>query len=172
MTLRTRLFAAGFALAFSATAFGSDTAAAPAVDPALDRQVEAARGLLYARKSAALNAVMHLTAEQQAAFNPVLSAYDNELMKLGDRRIALIREFAGYYNTQSLDDKNAKRLVHETIKCKQDQLKLVQRYFDKASKVIGVRKASEWVQVENAFISAVDTKLALLMPVLSDAMKE
>lgn len=171
METRTRVLAAAFAACLAGAAFAGG-APAPAIDPEVMRQVEAARGAVYARKGAALNAVMHLSAEQQAKFGPVLKAYDDELLKLGDRRIELIKEFVGYYQAQSLTDKDATRLVRESIKCRQDQLKLLDEYFGKASKAIGVRKASEWIQVENAFMSAVDTKVALLMPVLSDAMKE
>lgn len=170
MDIRNRLIVATLAACLAGGAL-AESAPAP-IDPEVMRQVDAARGAIYARKGAALNAVLRLTPEQQAAFNPVLKAYDDELLKIGDRRVELVKEFAGYYGAQSLDDKNATRLVRESIKCRQDQLKLLDEYFGKASKAIGVRKASEWIQVENAFMSAVDTKVALLMPVLSDAMKE
>jgi hypothetical protein len=172
MELRKHLIVASFAAAFLAANAWAEGAPAPTIDPEVMRQIEAARGAVYARKGAALDAVMHLTPEQQTAFNPVLRAYDDELLAIGDRRIALIQEFAGYFGDQSLDDKNAKRLVRETLKIKKAQLDLLAKYFDKASKAIGVRKASEWVQVENAFLAAVETKIALSMPVLSDAMKE
>ncbi len=153
-------------------ALAGDPVAAPATDPAIDRQIEAARGAIYARKSIVLQGMLALTPEQQTAFNPVLAAYDSELLALGDRRLALIKEYAGYYNASSLDDKNAERLLNATIKVKQDQLKLFSKYFGKAKKVIGVTKAAEFIQVENAFAAALDTKLALEMPRVGSAMKQ
>ena len=157
----------------SATAaLAGEPAYDPAQDPALDKQMEMVRGAVYARKSIVLEGMLELTPEQQTAFNPVLKAYDDEVLALGDRRLALIKEYAGYYNSRSLDDKNAKRLVMATIKLKQDQLALFKKYFDKASKVIGVTKAAEFIQVENAFAGAVDLKLALEMPRVGAAMKQ
>jgi hypothetical protein len=152
--------------------FAAEPAYDPAKDPALDKQMEMVRGAIYTRKSVVLESMLALTPEQRTAFNPVLKAYDDELMALGDRRLALIKEYAGYYNDRSLDDKNAKRIVFETIKVKQDQLALFKKYFDKAAKVIGVTKAAEFIQVEHAFAAAVDTKLALEMPRIGAAMKQ
>jgi hypothetical protein len=160
------------AVALVPAAFAGEPAYDPVNDPALNKQMEMVRGAVYARKSMVLEGMLELTPEQQTAFNPILKAYDDELMALGDRRIALIKEYAGYYNDRSLDDKNAKRLVMATIKVKQDQLALFKEYFDKASKVIGVTKAAEFIQVENAFAGAVDLKLALEMPRVSSAMKQ
>ena len=130
------------------------------------------RDAIYTRKNVVLEGMLALTPEQQTAFNPVVKAYDEELKALGDRRLALIKEYAGFYNARSLDDKNAKRLVMETIKVKQDQLALFKKTFDKAAKAIGVTKAAEFIQVENAFAAAVDTKLALEMPRIGSAMKQ
>jgi hypothetical protein len=62
--------------------------------------------------------------------------------------------------------------VNETYKVKRDQLDLLNRHFDLVSKAIGVRKAAEWVQLEYSFMTAVESKIALAMPVLSDAMKD
>lgn len=171
MELRNRLIVATFAACLSGAALAGD-APAPAADPEVARQIEAARGAVYARKSAVLQQVLALTPEQQSAFNPVYKAFDDELMALGDRRIALVKEYAGFYNTKSLDDKNAKRLVNAALDLKQEQLKLLRTYFGKASKVIGVAKAAEFIQVENAFAAAVDVKFALQVPVVGDAMKE
>jgi hypothetical protein len=168
-TIRLPLFAAALAL-FALPTFAAD--APPANDPTVDKAIEAARGAVYARKSVVLEGMLELTPEQQTAFSPVLKAYDDELMAIGDRRIALIKEYAAYYNASSLDDKNAERLLKATVKCKQDQLKLFSKYFDKAKKVIGVAKAAEFIQVENAFAAALDTKLALEMPRISSAMKQ
>ena len=170
--VRPTLFTAVLLAALSGAAFAKDPASPPPSDPAMDKAIEAVRGAVYARKSIVLESMLELTPEQQTAFNPVLKAYDDELMALGDRRLALIKEYANYYNNRSLDDKNAERLLKATVKCKQDQLKLFSKYFDKAKKVIGVTKAAEFIQVENAFAAALDTKLALEMPRVGSAMKE
>jgi hypothetical protein len=144
----------------------------PAKDPALDALMVDIRDAIHTRKSVVLEGMLALTPEQKTAFDPVQKAYDAELKALGDRRLALIKEYASFYNTRSLDDKNAKRLVMETIKVKQDQLALFKKTFDKAAKAIGVTKAAEFIQVENAFAAAVDTKLALEMPRVGSAMKQ
>jgi hypothetical protein len=146
--------------------------AAPTEDAAAEELLQYVRGAINERKGVVLKSMLGLTPEQQTAFDPVLAAYDAKLKALGDRRLALIKEYAAFYNNRSLDDKNAKRLVLESIKVKQDQLSLYKEYFDKAAKVIGVTKASEFIQVENAFAGAVDLKLALEMPRVSSAMKQ
>ena len=174
MSTRDRSIAILFAVALLSGAAGAAPAPAPTAATAatVDAKLAEARGAVYARKTASLKAVMRLDAAQQAAFDPLLAAYDAELKALGDRRLALIKEYASFYNSRSLDDKNAKRLVMETIKVKQDQLALFKKTFDKAAKAIGVTKAAEFIQVENAFAAAVDTKLALEMPRVGSAMKQ
>lgn len=172
MSIRHRLIATSFAVALLSGAAGAAPAPSAATAATVDAKLAEARGAVYARKGAALKKVMQLEPAQQAAFDPVLKAYDAELKALGDRHAMLIKDFAGYYDTKSLDDASATRLVNDTFMVKRAQLDLLNRYFTQVSKAIGVRKASEWVQLEYSFMTAVDAKIAMAMPVLSDAMKD
>jgi hypothetical protein len=172
MSIRDRIIATSFVLALTAGVAGAAPAPTAATAATVDAKLAEVRGAVYARKTASLKAVMRLDAAQQAKFDPLLAAYDAELKQLGARHAALIKEFAGYYDAKSLDDANATRLVNETYKLKREQLDLLNRNFDLVSKAIGVRKAAEWVQLEYSFMSAVESKIAMAMPVLSDAMKD
>jgi hypothetical protein len=172
MSTRDRLIATSFAVALLTGAAGAAPTPTAATAATVDAKLAEVRGAVYARKSASLKAVMRLDAAQQAKFDPLLAAYDAELKKLGERHATVIKEFAGYHDAKSLDDANATRLVNETFKIKREQLDLLDRTYGLVSKAIGVRKAAEWLQLEYSFMTAVEAKISMAMPVLSDAMKE
>jgi len=173
MSTRDRLIATSLAVMLSAVAAaGAAPTPTAATAATVDAKLAEVRGAVYARKTASLKAVMRLDAAQQAKFDPLLAAYDAELRKLGERHAGLIKEFAGYYDAKSMDDAAATRLVNETYKLKREQLDLLNKNFELVSKSIGVKKAAEWVQLEYSFMTAVEAKIAMAMPVLSDAMKE
>ena len=158
--------------AAGASAAPAATSAPSAAVADADRQLEDARKLTFERKAVALKKVLNLSPQQQAAFDPVLKAYDAELGALLDRRVVLAKEYLRAFDARSLDDATATRMVNDAIASRQAHLKLLQDYFAKASKAIGVAKAADFIQLENAFVATLDAKLALKLPAVSEAMKE
>ncbi len=57
-----------------------------------------------------LNRAMKLTAPEADKFWPIYRQYEVELAALGDRKLALIRDFATHQNNGTLNDESAKTM--------------------------------------------------------------
>src|SRR5262245_57894960 len=86
----TALFA-GWSLNAPAAALAQQDEAS---QKALAEQIATLRGDLKARRDSALDVLLELDADTAKKFVPLKNAYDADLGKLIDQRVALIREFA------------------------------------------------------------------------------
>jgi hypothetical protein len=135
------------------------TANAFAQDP-----LEVLRKDLQTNKVAIVTASIPLTEKQGEQFWPLYREYNNELMKLGDRRVAAIKKFAANYD--SVDEKLADELVKESIKIQNERTNLLEKYYKKVSKVVGGVTAARFIQVENQMLTLIDAQIATQIPLI------
>ena len=134
-------------------------------DPAnLRTFIELARSDLKTEKAVVLAQNLPLTEPEGAEFWPIQSEYETELTKLGDERLAIIREYAAHYDEMS--DSDAKRLVKKQFALEQKKIDLQSKYFKKFSKVIPPKKAARFFQIERQINSAVDLRVAASLPLI------
>ncbi len=126
--------------------------------------IELLRQDLKTQKVAIMTASLPLTQKQADQFWPLYREYSNELLKIGDRRIAVIKEFAERYST--IDEKTAEKLVKESISIANDRNKLLEKYYKKASKAVGVLTAARFIQVENQMLTLLDAQIVQEMPLV------
>jgi hypothetical protein len=134
-----------FALSFVSSAF------------AQEGPIEMLRRDLKTQKVGIMGASLPLTDAQGEKFWPIYREYDNELSKLGDRRLAAIKKYAARYD--SLDEKLAGELVDESISIANDRNDLLEKYYKKVSKAIGVIPATRFLQIENQILTLLDAQL-------------
>ena len=101
----------------------------------------------FENKVAIITASIPLTDKQGEQFWPIYREYNTELMKLGDRRVAVLKEFAAKFD--NIDDKTAEKLVKESISLQNDKTSLLEKTYKKVSKVVGPVTAARFLQVEN-----------------------
>jgi hypothetical protein len=135
------------------------TANAFAQDP-----LELLRKDLQTNKVAIVTASIPLTQKQGDEFWPIYREYNNELMKLGDRRVAVIKKFAARYD--SLDEKTANELVKESIKIQNERTSLLEKYYKKVSKVVGGVIGARFIQVENQMLTLIDAQIVSQIPLV------
>jgi hypothetical protein len=135
------------------------TANAFAQDP-----LELLRKDLQTQKVAIITASIPLSSKQADEFWPIYREYNNELMKLGDRRVAAIKQFAAKYD--SLDEKTADKLVKESIQIQNERTNLLEKYYKKVSKVVGGITAARFIQVENQMLTLIDAQIISQMPLV------
>ena len=140
------------ALIISATAF------------AQDNSIELLRRDLKADKASLMSANLPMTDAQADIFNPIYRDYDHELSKLGDRRLALLKKYAA--NEDKLDDKMAGDLVKESFSIANDRNKLLEKYYKKVAKALGVPMATRFVQVENQMLTLIDAQIIDQVPLV------
>jgi hypothetical protein len=138
-----------------------------------DKYIELLRQDLKADKVALITEAMDLTGDASNKFWPIYRDYDHELSKLGDRRVALIKDYAANYT--AMTNEKAKSIMTNFFKNQKDRLDLMNKYSEKMEKAIDALTAAKFVQVESQIQSLVDIQLASEMPLIhkpKEAKKE
>jgi hypothetical protein len=128
------------------------------------KYLEMLRSDVRAAKTAVMTEALDLSDADGGKFWPVYRDYEKELLTLGDRRVALVRQFAEKYGT--LTDKDAATFVSDWFKIQQDKLKLRQKYFDKVSSATSGLIAARFLQVEHTLEMLIDLQVAAELPLL------
>lgn len=139
-------------------------AADPAVPDDLRMAIEMLRSDVNTAKIETLNEVLRLTGPEAEAFWPVYRAYEKELAALGDRKIALIREFGGHHVAGTLNNDNATTLARDWLQLQEDRVALWKKYHRKLSRAVSPMRAAQFLQVEHQMALFVDLNIAAEMP--------
>lgn len=142
-------------------------AAKPAETDDVRAYFEVLRSDYNGTKIRTLNQVLKLTGPEAEAFWPIYRQYEKEMAKVGDEKLALIREFLNYRESGALNDKNAKALADKWLKNSQARLDLWKKYNRKLSKAVSPTRAAQFLQVEHQMALFVDLGIASEMPNIS-----
>ena len=126
--------------------------------------LELTREVLKAEKKAAVTEAMQLTDAESQPFWNLYNEYQTALYLVQNKRIAIIKDFSDNY--ESLSDEKANELWVNTMKYRQQLLKLKKRYYNKFKKVISPGKAARFMQLENKIETLIDAQLALEIPLI------
>ena len=143
-----------------------DKAAAP---DDLRAILEMMRSDVNGYKVRTLNQVMALTGPEADRFWPIYRQYEKELATVGDRKVALIKEFAAQRAAGAMDQKAWEGLAQRWLKNVQDRLDLWKRYQKKIGQAVSPMRAAQFLQVENQMALFIDLNIAAEMPVLGAA---
>ncbi len=143
----------------------AQTKAAPEPDD-LRAILETMRSDVNGYKIRVLNQVMALTAPEAEAFWPIYRQYEKELAAVGDRKVALIREFMNLRAAGSIDPKAWDGLAQRWLKNVQDRLDLWKKYQKKLTKAVSPMRAAQFLQVEHQMALFIDLNIASEMPAL------
>jgi hypothetical protein len=131
---------------------------------AQETTLELLRSDLKTQKVAIITASLPLTQPQADLFWPIYREYSNELSKLGDRRLAVLKNFATAYD--KIDEKTAENLVKESISVANDRNDLLEKYYKKVAKAVGVITAARFLQVENQILTLIDAQIINQVPLV------
>jgi len=98
------------------------------------------------------------------AFWPVYRKYQLDLDKIGDKRLALIKDYAAHYD--SMTDAKAKTLATQALDLQIQRTNLLKSYYPQFTKVLGAIDAAKLIQVEHLIMAAIDLQLAAEMPLI------
>ena len=108
--------------------------------------------------------VMQFTNEESKTFWPIHREYEVEFAKIGDARIALIKDYAQHYETMT--DEKAKELVQRALKLEERRTKLKKKYFRKFDKVLSSKTVAKFFQLENQINLLIDLQIASELPLI------
>jgi len=133
----------------------------------VDAYIEMLRSDVKTEKIAIITEVMDFTEEESSAFWPMYREYELDFSKLGDQRIALIKDYAAHYN--EMTDEKAKELISTSIKLQEKRLSLQKKYFKSFQKVLPTIKAAKLIQLENQINLLIDLQIAAELPLIKEA---
>ena len=137
-------------LLFVALALLIPAAAALADEAQVNRYVEMLRQDIRDQKEAIIReAIVFKEGEgdKAAAFWNTYREYQNDLKKITDVRLALIKDYAVNYD--KMTDKKAEELAKKVLENDKASLKLKEKYYKKFMKAMGASAANRFFQVEN-----------------------
>jgi hypothetical protein len=134
-------------------------------------EFEVLRSDFNAGKIRALNQAMKLTVPEADIFWPIYRQYELELAAVGDRKLALIREFFVHHHDGTLTDQNSKKMADMWLGNAQERLDLWKKYHTRISEILSPVRAAQFLQVEHQMAIFVDLSIASEMPTVGASSK-
>ncbi|MGC1438655.1 MAG: hypothetical protein WA847_22365 [Terriglobales bacterium] len=129
-----------------------------------DQDVQLLRKDLRSQRKQLIAANLPLTDAEAVKFWPVYDQYQAEITKIGDTRLALIKEYAANYNT--LTDAQSQDLITRSIGVDESFVQLRQKYVPIFQKVLPGKKTAMFFQMDRRVALMIDLQLASMIPIV------
>ncbi|HVN31142.1 MAG TPA: hypothetical protein VMT45_04085 [Thermoanaerobaculaceae bacterium] len=110
--------------------------------------LDAQRAQIQSDRNSVVATELPLTTEQAAAFWPLYKQYRADMVKVGDRMLKLITDYANSYNT-TLTDEQATVLLKELLAVQAETLKIKEQYVPRFSSILPPKSVLRFYQIEN-----------------------
>ena len=130
--------------------------------------MEILRDKMKADKKLLVAENMELTESEAKGFWPVYDAYQNDLNTINKRTGAIIKSYADAWNSNSMNNEKAKKLIADSLAVQTDELKLMKSYEAKLNKVLPATKAARYLQIEAKIRASIRFELAEAIPLVPD----
>ena len=107
---------------------------------------------------------MPLTETEATKFWPIYDQYAAEVTKLGDTRVALIKEYAQNYDTMTAAQAND--LMNRSAAIDQQVSALLLKYVPIFERVISAKKTAKWYQIDRRLDLLINLELAANIPMV------
>lgn len=161
-TMVVVLTLAGATLVKSGVLFAQAQATAQA--GVTDKDVQLLRQDVRSQKKQIVAANMQLTDAEAEKFWPVYDQYTAEVTKLGDTRVALIKQYAQNYDT--LTDAQANDLMQKWGGLEESVAQLRLKYIPNFEKVVSAKKTALFFQIDRRLSLIIDLQLASAIPLV------
>ena len=116
-------------------------------------------------KSQIMGDIMQLDTEQAAKFWPIYQQFESDYSTLGEKVVALIRDYADSYD--AMTDTAADKIANQVLAIEQERNELKKRYYERLKGELGAITATRFLQVENQLERLIDLQIAAQLPVVS-----
>ena len=107
---------------------------------------------------------MNFSAEEAAAFWPVYKRYQDEIAKIGDKRLQMIKEYAT--SVDSLTDEQADQMATDWFNIQRSRIELLNNLYSNVSEALTPLKAMKVTQLESRFDLIIDMQIANELPMV------
>ena len=129
-----------------------------------DLEINLMRRDLRDQKKQVIAANLPLTGDEAAKFWPVYDAYTQEMIKINDRRYALLKEYAANYST--LTDEQASNYIRRWNQLDADLTNLRLEWIPKFEQVLGPKKAAAFSQIDRRIGLMIELQASSQIPLV------
>ena len=158
-----RLFAVAVLAATASTGAGAQVKSSSDETLNLAAYVELLRSDVRTVKVAVITEVMGFSEAEDKAFWPIYREYDVEMSKLGDERVALIKEYAAAY--AALTDDKAASLGSRALELESRRSAAKAKVYERVKAALSPTTALRFLQVEHQLQLLIDLQVASSLPV-------
>jgi hypothetical protein len=130
----------------------------------LDQDIKMLRSDVQASRKAITAENMNLTADEATKFWPIYDQYAAEVAKIGDARVALIKDYATNYDTMTDDQANA--FIQRAAAIDQQFTDTRTKYVPMFKNAISAKKTALWYQIDRRLDLLINLQLAASIPVV------
>jgi hypothetical protein len=130
----------------------------------IETYMDLLRSDVKAQKVQIIGVMMQFSPDQASTFWPIYKEYDVSLTKLGDQRLAIIKEYAANYD--SMTDAKADDLIERSIALETDRNALLKQTYEQVKNKIGAKEAARFLQVEHQLLLIIDLQIASELPAI------
>jgi hypothetical protein len=124
--------------------------------------IDLLRADVKSEKVQIIGVMMQFTPDEAATFWPIYKSYDADLTKLGDHKLALIKEYSDNYD--SMTDDKADEIVQKSFALVSDRNALLKDCYEHIKSKMGAKTAARFVQVEHQLVMIIDLQIASQLP--------
>jgi len=129
-----------------------------------DEEIQLLKKDIRSKRKQIIAANMNLTEAQAEKFWPIYDQYTAELSKIGDSKIALIKEYVTTYNT--ISDQDAENYVHRWAAIDEATNQLRTKYFPIFHQVLSGKSTALFFQMDHRLALMIDLQLTSQMPII------
>jgi hypothetical protein len=131
---------------------------------ASDQDIQLLRKDIRSQKKQLVAANLSLTATEATKFWPIYDQYQAEYAKIGDVKLALIKEYA--QNLDTATDEQALDYLKRSEEISESVIQLRKRYVPLVDQVLPGKKTATFFQLERRIEMLLDVEVASLLPPL------
>ena len=146
----------------------ADQAANPGANTAIETDIRLLREDVRSERKQIVAANLLLTDTEATKFWPIYDQYSAEAWKIGDARVALIKEYVLSYDTMT--DAQANDFMNRLTAIDGQFSALLTKYVPIFEKVISPKKTARWYQIDRRLDLLINVQLAANIPIV-DASK-
>ncbi len=130
----------------------------------IDEFIEMVRTGVKKERVTLMGEAMQFTGDEAGDFWPIYSDYEAEFSKLGDERLALVKDFAANYQTMTAE--KARELGEKVLSLEEQRTALKKKYFARIADAMSPVVAARFLQAENQINMLLDLQLASQIPLI------
>jgi hypothetical protein len=127
--------------------------------------IEILKSDINTQRRTLITQAMEFSEEEAQKFWPIYKEYEIEYDKLMDKEIQLLKDYAESY--ENMGEEVASQLAKKSFEIEKEQLTLSEKYFNKYTKEIAVKRAVKLQQVLNRIELMINLQKASEIPILN-----